>query len=171
MTTLTTISSSSSSVSPQIRPTTLTYIFRKNPIGPIPSPHFLKIYLMYMSTRSLSSCTPEEGVRSHYRWLWATMWLLGIELRTSGRAVGAFNRWAISPAPITTFLGPSIQNTSCYYILFYKDFFKLFIFIYLHFKCYPPSGFPLCKSPIPSPLPPASIRGSPIHSPTPASLA
>jgi len=31
-----------------------------------------------------------EGIRSHYRWLWATMWLLGIELRTSGRTVSAF---------------------------------------------------------------------------------
>jgi len=40
-----------------------------------------------------------DGIRSHYRWLWATMWLLGFELRTSGRAVGALNRWAISPAP------------------------------------------------------------------------
>jgi hypothetical protein len=28
------------------------------------------------------------------------MWLLGIELRTSGRAVCALNCWAISPAPI-----------------------------------------------------------------------
>ena len=28
---------------------------------------------------------PEEGTRSHYRWYWATMWLLGIELTTSGR--------------------------------------------------------------------------------------
>jgi hypothetical protein len=47
----------------------------------------------------LSSDTPEEGIRSHYRWLWATMWLLGIELRTFGRAVSVLNRWAISPAP------------------------------------------------------------------------
>ena len=38
---------------------------------------------MYMSTLLLSSDTPEEGVRSHYRWLGATMWLLGIELRIS----------------------------------------------------------------------------------------
>ena len=45
------------------------------------------------------SDTPEEGFRSHYSWLWATMWLLGFELRTSGRAVGALNLWAISPAP------------------------------------------------------------------------
>jgi hypothetical protein len=43
------------------------------------------IYFMYVSTLSLSSDTPEEGIRSHYRWLWATMRLLGIELRTSGR--------------------------------------------------------------------------------------
>ena len=43
------------------------------------------------------ACTPEEGTRSH-RWLWATMWLLGLELRMSGRAASAVNLWAISPA-------------------------------------------------------------------------
>jgi hypothetical protein len=32
------------------------------------------------------------------------MWLLGFELRTSGRAVGALNHWAISPAPTPRFL-------------------------------------------------------------------
>ena len=42
-------------------------------------------------TLLLSSDTPEEGIRSHYRWLCATMWFLGIELRTSGRAVSALN--------------------------------------------------------------------------------
>ena len=47
----------------------------------------------------LASDTPEEGTRPRYRWLWATKWLLGIELRTSGRAVDALNPWAISPAP------------------------------------------------------------------------
>ena len=52
-----------------------------------------------MSILSLSSDTPEEGIRSLYRWLWATMWLLGIELGTSGRAVRALNHWAIAPAP------------------------------------------------------------------------
>ena len=33
--------------------------------------HYLEqvIYLMYMSTLSLSSDTPEEGIRSLYRWL------------------------------------------------------------------------------------------------------
>ena len=54
---------------------------------------------MYMSTLWLSSDTPEEGIRSHYRWLWTTMWLLGFELRISGRAVSALKCWAISPAP------------------------------------------------------------------------
>ena len=34
----------------------------------------------------------------HYRWLWAIMWFLGIELRIYGRAVSALNCWAISPA-------------------------------------------------------------------------
>ena len=55
-------------------------------------------YLIYLHTLSLSSDTPEESIGSHYRWLWATISLLGVELRTSGRAVSALNRWAISPA-------------------------------------------------------------------------
>jgi len=58
---------------------------------------------MYMSTLELSSDTTEEGSRSHYRWLGATMWLLGFELRTSGRAVGALNHGAISPAQWKSF--------------------------------------------------------------------
>jgi len=45
------------------------------------------------------TCMPEKGIRSQDRWLWATMWLLGIELRTSGRADSVLNHWAISPAP------------------------------------------------------------------------
>jgi hypothetical protein len=48
---------------------------------------YLFIYLMYVSTLSLSSDTPEEDIR----WLGATMWLLGIELMTSRRAVIALN--------------------------------------------------------------------------------
>ena len=48
----------------------------------------------------MDTCMPEEGIRSRYRWLWATIWVLGIELRTSGRAASALNRWAISPAPL-----------------------------------------------------------------------
>jgi hypothetical protein len=53
----------------------------------------LFIYLLYVSTLKLSSDAPEEGIGSHYRWwLCATTWLLGFELRTSGRAVSALNR-------------------------------------------------------------------------------
>jgi hypothetical protein len=44
-----------------------------------------------MSTLLLPLDTPEEGIRSHYRWLCATVWLLGIELRTFGRAVSVLN--------------------------------------------------------------------------------
>ena len=40
----------------------------------------------------------KKGIWSHYGWLWATMWLLGFELRTFGRAVSALTRWAILPA-------------------------------------------------------------------------
>jgi hypothetical protein len=59
---------------------------------------FLKICFIYITTLELSSDTSEEGIRSHYRLLWATMWLLGIEHRSFGRAVSALNHWAISPA-------------------------------------------------------------------------
>jgi hypothetical protein len=58
---------------------------------------YLFVYLLY--TSALFSCTPEEGIRFHYRWLWATMWLLGVELRTSRRAASALNLCAISPTP------------------------------------------------------------------------
>ena len=33
----------------------------------------LFIYFMYVGILVLSSDTPEGGIRSHYRWLWATM--------------------------------------------------------------------------------------------------
>jgi hypothetical protein len=59
--------------------------------------NYLFIYFMYVSALSLSSDTSEEGVRSHYRWLWATMWLLGIELRTSWRTVSALKSHLSSP--------------------------------------------------------------------------
>ena len=45
-----------------------------------------------MNTLLLSSDTLEEGMDPTYRWLRATMWLLGIELRTLGRAASALNR-------------------------------------------------------------------------------
>jgi hypothetical protein len=57
---------------------------------------FKDLFYVCEQCRSLLT-TPEEGIRSHYRWLWATMWLIGVELRTSGRAVIALNHWAISP--------------------------------------------------------------------------
>lgn len=33
----------------------------------------------------------------HYRWVWATVWVLGTKPGASKRATGAFNSWAISP--------------------------------------------------------------------------
>jgi hypothetical protein len=66
---------------------------------------------MYVSTLALSLDSPEEGIRSHYRWLWATMWLVGFELRTSGKAVSAPNLWATSPALFFPILK---QGISCF---------------------------------------------------------
>jgi hypothetical protein len=50
-----------------------------------------------VSTPLLSSDTPEEGIGSHYWWLWATMWLLGFKLRTSGRALSAIAEPSLQP--------------------------------------------------------------------------
>jgi hypothetical protein len=55
-------------------------------------------YFIHVNTQSLFSVTPEESIRSHYRWLWATMRFLAIELGTSGRPVSALKRWVISRA-------------------------------------------------------------------------
>ena len=64
----------------------------------------LFLYFMYISSLYLPSGAPEEGIWSHYRWLWVTMWLLAIELRTSGRTVSVPNCWAISSARHSFFL-------------------------------------------------------------------
>jgi hypothetical protein len=52
-----------------------------------------KLFHFYvnMCSTCICTCMPEKGTGSHYRWLSATMWLLGIELRTSGRLVSALN--------------------------------------------------------------------------------
>jgi hypothetical protein len=78
------------------------------PLSPVVSLDlfFKKIYLFiscmwahcsYLQTHQKRALDP------HYSWLWATMWLLGIELRIFGKAVSALNPWAISPAPSLDF--------------------------------------------------------------------
>jgi hypothetical protein len=50
-----------------------------------------ELFFLFFKAHFSPSC-------SGYRWLWATMWFLRFELMTSSRAIGALNRWAISPA-------------------------------------------------------------------------
>ena len=38
------------------------------------------------------------------RWLWATMWVLGIEPKSTGRATSALSHWTILPVPRHDFL-------------------------------------------------------------------
>jgi hypothetical protein len=55
--------------------------------------YFLKdlfISCMWVHCRCLQTYQ-KRALDPHYRWLLATMWLLGIELSTSGRAVSALN--------------------------------------------------------------------------------
>lgn len=35
-----------------------------------------------------------------YRWFWTTIWVLGIEFRSTGRAARTLTHWDISPVPI-----------------------------------------------------------------------
>ena len=51
-----------------------------------------KYYLFYVYENTVAGDTAEENAGTVYRWLRATMWLLGIELRTPRRAVSALNR-------------------------------------------------------------------------------
>jgi hypothetical protein len=81
---------------------------------------------MHISTLSLSSDTTEQGIGSHYRWLWATMWLLGIELRTSGGAASDLNLWAICPAWVM-FVYVCVYVHVCIYIHTY-----IYTHIYTH---------------------------------------
>ena len=66
--------------------------------------YFLFFIFIYVSILllSLSSDTPEEGIKSHYRWLQAT--------RTSEGAVSALNHWSISPAPSPDFYGSKLMG-------------------------------------------------------------
>ena len=75
---------------------------------------FIYLFYLYEYTVAVFRHIPEESIGSHYRWLWATMWLLEIELRTSGRAVSALNLWAISPALFHTFLCEKIPALEAY---------------------------------------------------------
>ena len=79
---------------------------------------FKNIYLFVMYTIfCVHVCRPEEGIRPHYRWLWATMWLPGTELRTSGRVGNALNHWAIPPALLFFFFSFSFKKGSHYVAL------------------------------------------------------
>ena len=48
-------------------------------------------YFMYMSALLLSSDITEEDIGSHYRWLGATMWLLGLEVLTTEPSLQPLN--------------------------------------------------------------------------------
>jgi hypothetical protein len=51
---------------------------------------------------ALSSDTPAEDIIFHCRWLWATMWLLGIELRNPGKEQSVFltTEPSLQPLPV-----------------------------------------------------------------------
>jgi hypothetical protein len=66
--------------------------------------YYIQVHCSYLQTHQ------KRASGSHYGWLWATMWLLGFELRTFRKAVSALTHWAISPAQVSTFkhMAPSL---------------------------------------------------------------
>ena len=63
---------------------------------------FFKISFIIVSKYTVAVLRhSRRGCQISLVWLWATMWLLGFELMTSGRAVSAPNCWAIAPGPIS----------------------------------------------------------------------
>lgn len=88
----------------------------------------------------------EEGTRSLETGLNgqlpASMWMLGIEPSSSGRAAGASNHWTISPAPAWCFLKLFIRDTGKWSFSFepygkdYQTYRQYFNFIRcIHFMC------------------------------------
>ena len=58
---------------------------------------------VYQMHAVLAEVKRGSWILQELRQLWAIMWLLGIELRSSRRTVSVLNHWAISPAPHSTF--------------------------------------------------------------------
>ena len=79
--------------------------FRRYVQGDSQSLRFLFLFMIYLSGIQCSVCMcawrPGGGARSHYRWSWATVWVLGIELWTPRRVASALNCWVISPALVS----------------------------------------------------------------------
>ena len=61
--------------------------------------NYLLLFYVYWCFACMYICV--EGIRFWSdRELWAAVWMLGIEPRSSGRSASALNYWAISPAPV-----------------------------------------------------------------------
>jgi hypothetical protein len=77
------------------------------------------------------------GTRGFCRWVWAATGILGFELRTSGRAVSALNRWSISPAPENIFkAGVYYKNPGVQSLLHSMVLFRVLV----NFKLWTESG-------------------------------
>jgi hypothetical protein len=75
---------------------------------------FLKIYLFITCKYTVAVFRHSRRgrqIRSCYRWLWATMWLLGFELQTFGRAVGCSYPLSHLTSPaVDIFIQPMVLN-------------------------------------------------------------
>lgn len=53
--------------------------------------HFFFLFKIYLLCIIVFCLHVRKGIKSQYRWFWATTWLLGIELKTSGRTSSALS--------------------------------------------------------------------------------
>lgn len=54
----------------------------------------------------------------NYRQLWADMWMLGMEAKSSGKAAGLINQWAVIQTPFVYY--PLTESLGCSYFLIIK---------------------------------------------------
>lgn len=89
------------------------------------------VFCLHLCMASWTCLVPAENGRGHclpcnwsYRWLYANMWVLGTESKSSTRGTNAFNHWAI-------FLAPSYTLSDVFFIILYKV--CMFLFFYYCF--------------------------------------
>jgi hypothetical protein len=84
-----------------------------------------------MSTALLSSDTPEDGIRSHYRWLWVTNHVVA---ENWTQHLWKSSQCSISPVPSTCFQTPSTFTFMTWGFLQFVPWLKMIHFYMFLFK-------------------------------------
>ena len=95
------------------------------------------VCLIYECSVWMFTCTPEESIRSLYSWSWNIMWLLGNDLRTSGRTVSTLNPWASPRVFFITQLVPMSLDVIYLFVCFLRQVFSVQLWVAWNSLCRP----------------------------------